>query len=119
MQQNAKDVDEYLSEQPDWQVKNIEAFRTLIHEVYPEVVEEIKWGVPVFVCKSKTLFGAGTFKGYTKYTFMHNGAQLADPHKLFNNGLESKKSRSIDVPEGRSVDPEHLKALILEAVSKA
>lgn len=118
MQNNAKNADEYIAALPDWQAKNIGTFRELVHEICPDVIEEIKWGVPVFVCKSKMVFAVGSFKVHSKYNFLLNGAELSDPHKLFNNGLESKKSRSIDLREGESINTNHLKALMVEAIEK-
>ena len=45
-------------------------------------------------------FAMSAFKENTKYNFMINGARLEDPDKLFNNGLDSKVSRGIDMREG-------------------
>lgn len=118
MTDNNSTTDEYLKTAPAWQADNMRLFRELVHEVYPDVQEEIKWGVPVFMCKGKTVFSMGSFKLYSKFNFMANGAQLSDPHKLFNNGLESKRSRSIDLPEGQTIDRAQLKALLAEAIEK-
>ena len=45
------------------------------------------------------------------------GAFLEDPHKLFNAGLDAKKTRSIDFREGDAVDESTLKELIRTAVA--
>lgn len=108
-------TEEYLEGVPVWQKKNLEAFRKAVHEVIPDVKEEIKWGVPVFIHKNKSLFAMGSFKEHTKFNFMHNGALIEDPAKLFNNGLESKKNRSIDLREGEPVNAKELKKLIERA----
>lgn len=108
---------QYLKALPAWQSQSLEIFRKVIHDVCPDITEEIKWGVPVFVYKSKTLFSMGSFKDYVKYNFMYNGAMLKDAHSIFNNGLESKKSRSIDLIEGQPVDVDHLKDLVVQSIN--
>ena len=112
---NIKNTNEYLIELPEWQKKNLETFRKTVHNVIPDVKEEIKWGVPVFICNSKTLFAITSFKEHTKYNFIHNGALIDDPAKLLNNGFESKKSRSIDLREGEKINTKELKKLIEQA----
>lgn len=52
------------------------------------------------------------FKAHTKYNFILNGALVDDPNKLFNNGFDSKKSRSIDLREGQAISQADLQALI-------
>lgn len=115
MKSNVKTTEEYLSALPDWQKKSLETFRKAIHDIVPDVKEEIKWGVPVFICKKKSLFAMAAFKEHTKYNFLFNGALIDDLAGLFNNGMESKKSRAIDLSQGQKVDSKALKSLILEA----
>jgi hypothetical protein len=114
MKGNVKNTEEYLATLPDWQKKNLEIFRQAIHAVIPDVKEEIKWGVPVFICNAKILFAMSSFKAHTKYNFIHNGALINDPAKLFNNGFESKKSRAIDLRQGEKADIRELKKLIVD-----
>jgi hypothetical protein len=45
----------------------------------------------------------GAFKGNVKMNFFQ-GASIPDPHKLFNAGLEAKKTRAIDFHEGDRID---------------
>jgi hypothetical protein len=116
MNGNAKDTDEYLAGVPDWQHANLVLFRELIHKVQPDIQEVIKWGVPIFMLDKQMIFGMSSFKAHTKYNFISNGAQLTDNKGLFNNGLESKKSRSIDLQEGQTVDTAALEALIKQAI---
>jgi hypothetical protein len=115
---NAAHVDEYLQNLSDWQQANLALFRELVRKASPIVTEEIKWGVPVFLINNKMIFSMASFKAHTKYNFIHNGALLDDKTGLFNNGLESKKSRSIDLYEGQAVDSAALTALIMQAIEK-
>ncbi|MDB5182772.1 MAG: hypothetical protein JWO47_556 [Candidatus Saccharibacteria bacterium] len=118
MNGNAANTDEYIKDLPLWQRGNLTLYREMIHEICPDITEEIKWGVPVFILGKKALFAMACFKSHTKYNFMQNGAQLTDSKNLFNNGLESKKSRSIDLQEGENIDRAALEDLIKQAISK-
>ena len=110
-------IDEYLESLPLWQKANLELFRKLVHEVAPTVEEDWKWSVPVFLINGKVHFAMSAFKAHTKFNFMANGALISDPHKLFNNGLESKKSRGVDLQEAETIDSETLKALIQTSIN--
>ena len=56
-----------------------------------------------------------TLKNAVRLTFP-KGAQMNDPHKLFNTRLDSKTVRAIDFYEGDTINEAALQALILEAV---
>ena len=118
MNTNVTNTDEYLQDLPQWQQTNLSLFRELIHTVSPDVSEEIKWGVPVFVLGKKVAFAMASFKDHTKYNFIANGALLTDSKVLFNNGLDSKKSRGIDLQETQALDKAALKDLITQAINK-
>jgi hypothetical protein len=110
-------IDEYLASLPTWQRTNLELFRKLVHEVEPSITEDWKWNVPVFLINNKMYFAMSAFKEHTKYNFILNGAVINDPNKLFNNGLESKKSRGIDLREDQTINESDLKALIKMSVN--
>jgi len=111
----SEQIDELIARLGDWRGEMLASLRRLIHEVDPEIVEEWKWmGAPVFsdhgiVCV------ANAFKDKVKLTF-NEGASLPDPNKLFNNGLEGKQWRAIDLYEGDKVDESSLRALIQAGV---
>jgi hypothetical protein len=117
MQGVLKNTDEYLKNIPSWQAVNLSAFRELVHAAGTDIKEEIKWGVPVFIYKGKIIFAMSSFNAHSKYNFIHNGAQLDDSHGLFNNGLDSKKSRSIDLKEGEMIDSKALADLISQSLN--
>jgi hypothetical protein len=116
MHRNATNTNEYLQALPEWQQANLKLFRELVHKVSPDITEEIKWGVPVFMHGKKMAFAMSSFKAHTKYNFIANGALINDSKGLFNNGLESKKSRSIDLQEGQTVDKAALQDLIKQTI---
>lgn len=110
------EIDEYLNSLPEWKKSNLALFRKLIHEIKPSVVEDWKWNVPVFLIEGKTFFAMSAFKEHTKYNFMINGALIDDPNRLFNSGLDSKRSRGIDLREGQAINESDLKELIKSSV---
>jgi len=62
------------------------------------------------------MLALGPFKGSVKMNFFQ-GASLPDPHKLFNAGLEAKKTRAIDFHENDKIDEPPLKDLVRSAVA--
>jgi hypothetical protein len=107
-------VDEYISSQDPWKSEILTTLRNVIHEADSEIVEDWKWDVPVFV-HGKMVCAISTFKEHVKINFF-KGAKLSDPHKLFNNGFDSKQHRSIDFKEGDNVKEKELRELVEEAV---
>jgi hypothetical protein len=57
----------------------------------------------------------GSVKDKVKLTF-YEGASPPDPNKLFNNGLEGKNWRTIDLYEGDKVNERSLKVLVRAGV---
>jgi len=112
----AQRIDEMIANLGDWRGERLAEIRQLIHEVDPEVVEDWKWmGTPVWSHAGMYAL-ANPHKGKVKLTF-HHGAQLADPKKLFNAGLDGGKWRAIDFFEGDRIDKPGLKALLREAIA--
>ena len=119
MNEASAKIDSYLESLPVWQKANLENFRALVHQAEKSVTEAWKWNVPVFQLSGKNLFAMSAFKAHTKYNFIQNGALLDDSDNLFNNGLESKKSRGVDLKKGEVLDTDKLRALIDKAVDLA
>jgi hypothetical protein len=89
--------------------------RKLIQQADPDVVEEWKWGTPVWshggiICTGES------YKQVVKLTFA-KGAALKDPKRLFNSSLDGKVRRAIDIREGEVVDASAFKALVREAIA--
>jgi hypothetical protein len=112
----SKRIDKKIADLGDWRGERLAGIRKLIHEVDPEVVEEWKWmGTPVWSHQGMYAL-ANAHKDKVKLTFFH-GAELPDPKKLFNAGLEGNTWRAIDVREGDKIDETALKALLREAMA--
>ncbi|HEY4592184.1 MAG TPA: DUF1801 domain-containing protein [Thermoanaerobaculia bacterium] len=108
-------IDARIEELGDWRGEMLGRLRALIREADPEVVEEWKWGGPVW--SHDGLISTGeTYKKAVKMTFA-KGAALPDPAGLFNSSLEGNTRRAIDFHEGEAIDEEALKALVRAAVA--
>ncbi len=108
-------IDQRIAELPDWRGKTLSRLRTLIRQADPEIVEEWKWGVPVWSHDGIICTGE-VYKSVVKTTFA-KGASLKDPAHLFNSSLEGATRRAIDLHEGEKIDAEALKALVRAAVA--
>lgn len=108
-------IDERIAELGDWRGKTLARLRALIREADPDVVEEWKWGVPVWSHDGIITTGE-TYKKAVKLTFA-KGASMEDPSGLFNSSLEGATRRAIDFPEGAVIDEGAFKALIRAAVA--
>ena len=109
-------IDARIKELGDWRGETLARIRTLIKEADPEVVEEWKWGIPVWSHAGIICTGE-TYKNAVKTTFA-KGAALEDPSRLFNSSLEGATRRAIDFHEGDKIDEKALKALIREAAAR-
>ena len=107
-------IDERIRELADWRGETLAHVRKIIRQADPEVIEEWKWGVPVWSHAGIICTGE-TYKQVVKMTFA-KGASLDDPSKLFNASLEGNTRRAIDIREGGLIDEKALKALIQAAI---
>jgi hypothetical protein len=108
-------IDGRIAELGDWRGATLARLRALIHEADPAVVEEWKWGGPVF-SHGGILCTGETYKKVVKLTFAR-GALVKDPKKLFNSSLEGNVRRAIDFHEGEEIDEAAFRALIRAAVA--
>jgi hypothetical protein len=108
-------IDERIEELGGWHGKTLAKVRKIIHQADPDIVEEWKWGTPVWSHGGIVCTGEA-YKSAVKMTFA-KGAALKDPSGLFNSSLEGNVRRAIDIREGQKIDEAALKALIREAVA--
>ncbi|MDE0234730.1 MAG: DUF1801 domain-containing protein [bacterium] len=112
----SRKIDERIAELDDWRGERLSEIRRIIREADPELVEGWKWmGTPTW-SRSGVVAVADALKGRVKVTFAH-GAELADPKKLFNAGLDGSTRRAIDLFEGDEIDVAAFQALVREAVA--
>ncbi len=99
----------------DWRGKTLASFRKSILAVDKDIVEEWKWmGSPVWSLGGIIAVG-NAHKDKVKLTFSH-GASLPDPENLFNNGLNGKVWRAIDLFQGDEIDEPAFQNLIRAAI---
>jgi|SRR6516225_9801159 hypothetical protein len=108
-------IDERIRELGDWRGKTLARVRAIIRKADREIVEEWKWGTPVWSHAGIVCTGE-TYKNAVKMTFA-KGAALQDPRGLFNSSLEGNVRRAIDIHEGEKVDEAALRELIRAAVA--
>lgn len=99
----------------DWRGERLALVRKLILEADPAIVEEWKWGTPVWsqggiVCTGET------YKQVVKLTFA-KGAFVADPEHLFNSSLTGNLRRAIDMRVEDELDGSAFKSLIRAAIA--
>jgi hypothetical protein len=107
-------IDQQIADLGGWRGELFAHIRKLILDADPEIKEEWKWDTAVWT-RNGMVCAVGGFKDHLKINFFQ-GAALPDPHKLFNAGLDAKKTRAIDLYEGDKVDEEALTELIRAAV---
>ena len=108
-------IDARIQELGDWRGEMLSRLRALIKQADPKVVEEWKWGIPVWSHEGLICTGE-TYKNVVKTTFA-KGASLDDPSGLFNSSLEGRVRRAIDFREGEKINQKALKDLIRAAVA--
>ena len=111
----AEHIDARIKELDDWRGETLARVRKLIKAADPEMVEEWKWGQPVWSHDGIICTGE-TYKAAVKLTFA-KGAAVDDPERLFNSSLEGNVRRAIDIPQGEPIDEPAFKALIRAAVA--
>jgi hypothetical protein len=108
-------IDQLIAGLTDWRGKTLASVRKGILAADREIIEEWKWmGSPVWSCCGMIVLG-NAHKDKVKLTFSQ-GANLPDPDKLFNAGLDGKLWRAIDLLEGDKINERALKNLVRAAV---
>jgi len=115
VQQASRLIDERIEQLGDWRGKTLAKVRAVIRRADREIVEEWKWGTPVWSHAGIVCTGE-TYKNAVKMTFA-KGAALRDPAGLFNSSLEGNVRRAIDIHEGEKIDETALRDLIRAAVA--
>jgi hypothetical protein len=97
----SKLIDQQIAKLTDWRGQTIAKVRKIVHDADPGITEEWEWNMAVW-SHNGLVVAVGAFKGNVRVNFFQ-GASLLDPHKLFNAGLEAKKTldprRVVDFPE--------------------
>ena len=108
-------IDGRIAELGDWRGETLAKVRAMILAADPGIIEEWKWGGPVWSHTGLICTGE-SYKKAIKLTFA-KGASLKDPSGLFNSSLDGNVRRAIDIHEGESVNAKAFTALIRAAVA--
>jgi hypothetical protein len=108
-------ISKRIAELGDWRGETLSRMRHLIQQADPDVVEEWKWGTPVW-SHDGILCTGESYKKVVKLTFA-KGASLKDLGRFFNSSLEGNVRRAIDIHEGEAVDESAFRALVRQAVA--
>jgi len=108
-------ISQRIAELEDWRGETLGRMRKLIKQADPDVVEEWKWGNPVWSHDGIICTGE-SYKNAVKLTFAQ-GASLKDPGRLFNSSLDGNVRRAIDIHQGEDVDASAFKTLVRQAVA--
>ena len=111
-------IDAQLAGLTDWRGDLVRAFRALVAEVEPDLVEQWKWSTGMWAAGRSLVCGYGVFAQHVKLNFF-SGAALEDPAGLFNNGFEAKSSRSVDLRRGDALDTAAVGDLVRRAAAHA
>src|SRR2546430_17334974 len=111
----SKLIDQQIAELTDWRATTMAKLRKIVHDADRTITEEWKWNTAVY-SHNGLVVAVGAFKRSVKMNFFQ-GASLPDPHRLFNAGLEAKKTRAIDFHENDKIDEPAMKDLIRSAVA--
>jgi hypothetical protein len=114
----SKLIEERIKELNDWRGPMFAKLRDIIEEADSSLTLEWKWGTAVWTSNGKLVCALGALKNGVDVNFFE-GANLEDPNKLFNKGLEAKKSRRAEFTEGQEINAAikaALKKFIVEAV---
>lgn len=107
-------IEEYLLTKKEWNTE-----LTLIRKVLndSELIEDYKWGVPVYTLNGKNVVGVAAWKNYAGLWFF-NGVFLKDEHKLLINAQEDKTKglRQLRFTSVDEINVDILKQYIEEAI---
>lgn len=108
-------IDGRIAELGDWRGETLAKVRAMILAADPGIIEEWKWGGPVWSHTGLICTGE-SYKKAIKLTFA-KGASLKDPSGLFNSSLDGNVRRAIDIHEGEALNAKAFTALIRAAVA--
>lgn len=80
-------VDDYIDKSADFAKPILKHLRTIVHRAEPNIIENIKWGIPSFELNGIVCLMAG-FKAHCFFGF-HKEALMTDPDKILGNASKN------------------------------
>jgi hypothetical protein len=109
-----KDPDDWIATCPPFSKPIVEELRELIFRWAPDLKESVKTNMLTFAGR-KSVCALGAYAKEAEILFFR-GAELNDPRKLFNSGLENVSIRDIKLRSLDRLDRAALRALLHAAV---
>lgn len=100
------EVTEYIDNAPQEQKEIMNSVREIIHQILPSVIEEFKWGRPIFK-SSKDFAYFKINKNYLTIGFTKDIEKLNDPNKILEG--TGKTMRHLKLKDLSEVDNSLLK----------
>lgn len=109
-----KSTEEYIENHVRWRTE-LKQLREML--LGTELMETIKWGVPVYTFQGKNIVGTAAFKNHIALWF-YQGALLKENTDLLMNAQEGKTKalRQIRFEKGDPINKELLRNYVLEAI---
>lgn len=109
-----KTAENYLARQVAF-INELTKLRELI--LATELVETVKWGMPVYTIGGRNVVGIGAFKNYAGLWFFQ-GSFLQDPYQLLINAQEGKTKgmRQMRFASMADIDEKKVSQYLLEAI---
>ncbi|NNL91229.1 MAG: hypothetical protein HKO66_03240 [Saprospiraceae bacterium] len=109
-------IDDYISKH-QWS-KPLQKLRTALLKT--ELVETVKWGMPVYTINNKNVVGLAGFKHHFGLWF-YQGVFLKDEHHILRNAQEGKTKgmRHIKYNDEKEIDMKIIKSYVNEAIANA
>jgi uncharacterized protein YdeI (YjbR/CyaY-like superfamily) len=74
-------IDAYIQKSADFARPILEHIRKLVHKAYPEVEENVKWGMPFFLNNGAIICNMAAFKEHCAFGFW-NASNMKDPEGI-------------------------------------
>jgi len=104
----------FLEKHRNWEGPLVR-FRKLLLET--DLVETIKWGIPVYTVNNKNVVGIGAFRSYVGMWFFQ-GSFLSDPDKVLVNAQDGKTKgmRQLRYTSMDDIDDDLIRKYLKEAI---
>lgn len=101
------ETDRYIEKSAEFARPVLATLRDYVHAACPEVTEEIKWGMPVFVYKKKILCNMAAFKAHCAFGFWL-APVMEDPHGLISMNANRSMGDLGRMSSEKDIPPYHV-----------
>jgi uncharacterized protein YdeI (YjbR/CyaY-like superfamily) len=102
-------VDDYIGHAAEFAQPILEHLRDLVHEICPEVQEDVKWSMPFFIYKGAPICSMASFKNHCSFGFWRH-KDIIDKKNVDGMGQLGKLTSLKDLPPNK---------MLIELIHKA